>query len=156
MAIPWLFPVRIAQALFGVIVIGLTGYVVSTYWDSWAWSDTVNFVLFLGCWTAFVAVPYLALSPIFFPRLAHHLVIPAVEVITMIFWFAGFIAIGAQLPPPRYCHTSACSSLQAATIFGAFEWAMFAVTTFFAVLDVKNHRRSGESAKTHSNAHVGV
>ena len=33
---------------------------------------------------------------------------------------------------------------------------MFVVTTFFAVLDVKNHRRSGESAKTHSNAHVGV
>lgn len=26
MALPWLYPVRIAQALFGVIVIGLTGY----------------------------------------------------------------------------------------------------------------------------------
>jgi hypothetical protein len=26
MAFPWLYPVRIVQALFGVIVIGLTGY----------------------------------------------------------------------------------------------------------------------------------
>jgi hypothetical protein len=95
---------------------------VSTYWYGWGWSDTVNFLLFLGCWTAFVAVPYLALSPIFFPRLAHHFVIPAVEVITMIFWFAGFIAMGAQLPPPRYCHYHVCSSLQAATVFAAFEW----------------------------------
>lgn len=100
----------------------LTVSVVSTYWYGWGWSDTVNFLLFLGCWTAFVAVPYLTLSPIFFPRLAHHFVIPAVEVVTMIFWFAGFIAMGAQLPPPKYCHSHVCSSLQAATIFAAFEW----------------------------------
>lgn len=40
----------------------------------------------------------------------------------MIFWFAGFIALGALLPPPRACHGSVCSSLQAATVFGAFEW----------------------------------
>lgn len=95
---------------------------VSTYYNEWSYSDTVNFLLFLGCWTAFVAVPYLAISPIWFPRLAHHYAIPAVEVITMIFWFAGFIAMGATLPPPKWCHGSVCSSLQAATVFGAFEW----------------------------------
>lgn len=140
MAFPWIYPVRVVQALFGVIVIGLTGYgpslqykipsikktnkslVVSTFYYEWSYSDTVNFLLFLGCWTAFVAVPYLTIAPIWFPRLAHHYVIPAVEVITMIFWFAGFIAMGAMLPPPRWCHGSACSSLQAATVFGAFEW----------------------------------
>ncbi|KAJ5416349.1 hypothetical protein N7491_011251 [Penicillium cf. griseofulvum] len=83
---PWINPIRIVQALFGVIVIGLTGYVVSTYYDGWSYSDTVNFLVFLGCWTAaFIAVP----SPRHFtnmvPRLAHQYVIPAVEVITMIF-----------------------------------------------------------------------
>lgn len=97
--------------------------VVSTYYYySWPYSDTVNFLLFLGCWTAFIAVPYLTFAPIHFPRLAHHYVIPGIEVVTMIFWFAGFIAMGSQLPPPRWCHSSTCSSLQAATIFGAFEW----------------------------------
>lgn len=40
----------------------------------------------------------------------------------MIFWFAGFIALGAELPPPRYCHYSTCRALQAVTVFGAFEW----------------------------------
>ncbi|CAI7640591.1 unnamed protein product [Penicillium glandicola] len=94
--------------------------VVSTFYE-WSYSDTVNFFLFLGCWTALVAVPYLTIAAIWFPRFTHHYVIPAVEVITAIFWFAGFIALGAMLPPPRSCHSSTCSSLQAATVFGAFE-----------------------------------
>ncbi|KAJ9484670.1 hypothetical protein VN97_g8693 [Penicillium thymicola] len=124
MTFPWIYPVRAVQALFGVIVIGLTGYVVSTFYNEWPYSNTVNFLLFLGCWTTFVAVPYLTISPIWLPRLAHHNIIPAVEVITMIFWFAGFIAMGAMLPSRwrHGSHGSAYSSLQAATIFGSFEW----------------------------------
>lgn len=97
--------------------------------DWWSFSSTVNFLLFLGCWTCFVAVPYLGAAPIFFPRLAHHFVIPAVEVITMIFWFAGFIALGAELPPPAYCTSSPCSALQATTVFGALEWCVFSDAT---------------------------
>ncbi|CDM35640.1 hypothetical protein DTO013E5_6472 [Penicillium roqueforti] len=154
MALPWIYPVRIAQALFGVIVIGLTGYVVSLFYNGWSYSDTVNFLLFLGCWTAFVAVPYLVVAPIWFPRLAHRFVIPAVEVITMIFWFAGFIALGAILPAPRWCHGSACSSLQAATVFGAIEWVLFAVTSYFSIVDLMHHR--GAEAKTHTNVQMGV
>ncbi|CAG8907291.1 unnamed protein product [Penicillium egyptiacum] len=183
MTFPWIYPIRVVQALFGVVVIGLTGYVVSTFYYGWSYSDTVNFLLFLGCWTAFVAVPYLAITPIWFPRLAHHYVIPAVEVITMIFWFAGFIAMGAMLPPPRWCHGSACSSLQAATVFGAFEWCdslslvflgfatvymvreltviatayrvLFVVTSYFGIVGLMHHRRGGE-AKTHTNVQMGV
>lgn len=96
--------------------------VISTFSYWWSYSDTVNFLLFLGCWTTFVATPYLLAAPIYFPRLAHRFVIPAVEVITMIFWFSGFIAIGAQLPSPAYCTWSGCRALQAVTVFGAFEW----------------------------------
>jgi hypothetical protein len=96
--------------------------VISTFSYWWSFSDTVNFLLFLGCWTTFLATPYLLAAPIYFPRLAHRFVIPAVEVITMIFWFAGFIAMGAQLPAPAYCTWSGCRALQAVTVFGAFEW----------------------------------
>lgn len=99
-----------------------TSPVISSFYDWWSFSSTVDFLLFLGCWTSFVAVPYLGAAPIWFPRLAHHFVIPAVEVITMIFWFAGFIALGAELPHPSYCTFSTCRALQAATVFGAFEW----------------------------------
>lgn len=155
--------------------------VVSLFYNGWSYSDTVNFLLFLGCWTAFVAVPYLVVAPIWFPRLAHRFVIPAVEVITMIFWFAGFIALGAILPAPRWCHGSACSSLQAATVFGAIEWCvsstfgwrymmvhidreltmicvayrvLFAVTSYFSIVDLMHHR--GAEAKTHTNVQMGV
>lgn len=85
-------------------------------------------MLFNGVWTPFVAVPYLALAPTYFPNLAHRLIIVAVEVITMIFWFAGFIALAVALPGPSYCAGSACSSLQAATVFGAFEWYVLYAT----------------------------
>jgi hypothetical protein len=143
--IHWVYPVRLVQALFALIEIGLTGYglylhttiprsmerktntrpplpVVGSLQNWWTYSSAVDFMLFLGCWTAFLAVPYLACAPLWFPRLAHRLVIPAVEVVTMIFWFAGFIAIAALLPPAPECYWSACHALQAATVFGAFEW----------------------------------
>lgn len=102
----------------------------------------------------------------------------------MIFWFAGFIALGAELPPPRYCHYSTCRALQAVTVFGAFEWwalprrlklrlgevffwwgvllicvgrVLFSVTTYFAIMDLFKHRNTGDSAqKTQHNAHLGV
>lgn len=95
---------------------------VSVFHDWWAFSNTVNYVLFLACWTTFVATPYVTAAPIYAPRLAHRFVIPAVEVITMIFWFAGFVALGAELPRPAGCVWSTCHALQAATVFGAFEW----------------------------------
>ncbi|KAJ5577752.1 uncharacterized protein N7459_006716 [Penicillium hispanicum] len=157
MSIPWIYPVRVVQVIFGLIVVGLTAYVVSVLHDWWSFSSTVAFLLFLGCWTAFVATPYLAAAPIWAPRLAHHFVIPAAEVVTMIFWFAGFIAIGAELPSPAGCVWSTCRALQATTVFGAFEWVLFMVTTFFAIVDLMHHRGGAASApKTHHNAHLGV
>lgn len=92
----------------------------------WASGSTVNFMLFNGVWTPFVAVPFLVLAPTYFPNLAHRLILVGVELITMIFWFAGFIALAVALPAASYCHGSACSCLQAATVFGAFEWYVYA------------------------------
>ncbi|KAJ5238709.1 hypothetical protein N7468_003328 [Penicillium chermesinum] len=154
--IPWIHVVRAVQVVFAIIILGLTAYVVST-WDGWNYSSTVDFNLFTSVWTAFLATPYLTVAPLHAPNLAHPFVVLGVEVVTMIFWFAGFIALGAQLPPPAACVWSTCHALQAATVFASFEWALFAVTNFFAVLDVLNHRNSGESAqKTPHNAHLGV
>ncbi|KAJ5929384.1 hypothetical protein N7454_007232 [Penicillium verhagenii] len=155
MALPWIFAVRFAQIIFGLIVLALTAYVVSTF-NGWSYSSTVDFNLFLGCWTTFLAAPYLAAAPIYAPHLAHRYVIPAVEVITMIFWFAAFIAMGAELPPAAGCTWSTCRALQAVTVFGSFEWALFVVTTYFAVVDLMNHRSSGETAQKTHNAHLGV
>lgn len=116
-------------------------------------------MLFNGVWTAFIATPYLAFAPTYFPNLAHRLIVVAVDVITMVFWFAGFIALAAHLPSAGHSSSSACSSLQAATVFGSFEWyvcrraledkmltkqnrALFAVTSAVAAMGVVRSRPS--------------
>lgn len=67
---------------------------------------------------------YLFLAPAYFPALANRIAILAVEAVTMVFWFAGFIALGAWLPSPSFCKGDLCNSLQAATVFGSFEWCV--------------------------------
>ncbi|QGA19318.1 hypothetical protein EYB26_007007 [Talaromyces marneffei] len=130
----WVLPVRIVQAVFAIIILGLTAYAINVELE-WSWysSNTINFDLFNSIWTLLVALPYLSLVPIFFANLSHHYAVLVIEIVTMIFWFAGFIALGASLPPPRACHGNFCSSLQAATVFGAFEWLLFAITTAFTI-----------------------
>jgi len=61
------------------------------------------------------------LAPMRFPRFAHRFAILAVEALTMLFWFAGFIALAVFLAG-RVCYGSVCGSAKAATVFAAFEW----------------------------------
>lgn len=49
-------------------------------------------MLFTSIWTL-LAVAYLVLAPSRFPKAAHKFAIAGVEFITMIFWFAAFIAV---------------------------------------------------------------
>ncbi|PKY03966.1 hypothetical protein P168DRAFT_319421 [Aspergillus campestris IBT 28561] len=151
---PWIYPVRVVQVVFGIIVLGLAAYAINIPVSS----DTVNFMLFNGIWTAFLATPYLAFAPAFFPHAALQFVVPAVEAVTAIFWFAGFVATATILPPPRLCHGGLCNSLQAATVFGAFEWVLFMVTAVFAGLGaLRTHRegRTGNAPPT-TTVNLGV
>lgn len=101
----------------------LTPCVVISWSGDGGSSDAVNFMLFNGVWTLFIATPYLALAPVFFPNITNQFVILLAEALTMIFWFAGFIALAALLPASGWCSKfGPCRSLQAATVFGAFEW----------------------------------
>ena len=69
-----------------------------------------------------MALPYLILSPTHYPTLAHKFGILAVEFITMVFWFGGFIALAVYVTDFLSCVESVCSAAQAATVFGALEW----------------------------------
>ncbi|KAJ9295307.1 hypothetical protein DTO271G3_6130 [Paecilomyces variotii] len=142
--VPWVLPVRAVQAIFAIIVLGLTAYVISVFDDEdfGFSSDALNFMLFTSVWTLLVATPYLALSPVYVPQMAHRFAIVGMEAVTMIFWFAAFIALAALLPPPEACHSSPCRSSQAATVFGAFEWVLFAVTAGFAIFNLIGGRSS--------------
>ena len=67
-------------------------------------------------------MPYLSLAPRFFPAAAHKFGILAVEVLTMLFWFAGFIAAAVFVSDLLFCRGGVCSAAQAAVAFAAFEW----------------------------------
>lgn len=102
----------------------LTSVVASWYNSSTmvASPSQVNFLLFCGVWTAVVVVPYLTLAPRFFPAAAHKFGILAAEVLTMIFWFSGFIALAVFISNLLFCRGNVCRAAQAATAFGAFSW----------------------------------
>jgi len=51
----------------------------------------------------------------------HAYVVAGVEGLTMIFWFAGFLALAVWLGN-RVCFGHVCSAAKAATAFGAFAW----------------------------------
>ncbi|KAL4915583.1 marvel domain-containing protein [Aspergillus aurantiobrunneus] len=131
---PLFYILRGVQAVFAIIVLGLTGHAVNEA-DNRA-RDTVNFMLFNGVWSFFIVVPYFILAPIFVPALAHRYALPAVDGVTMIFWFAGFIALAVDLGDvSAFCsHSSVCQGLQAAAAFGAFNWVLFLATTVLNTL----------------------
>ncbi|PGH18834.1 hypothetical protein AJ79_00247 [Helicocarpus griseus UAMH5409] len=145
---------RGAQGLFSIIILGLTAYAVHNGQSNSP--DEVNFLLFDAIWTLLIVVPYLVLAPLYFPVAAHQYGLIAAEAITLIFWFAGFIAVAAWLPPAAFCkHFSVCKSLQAATVFGAFEWLLFVATTVLVVIPMLRNRggtpkpEAGVNMQTH-------
>jgi|SRR5579871_1287421 len=79
-------------------------------------------MLFCAVWTI-LALIYLVLTPGRFPTAAHKFGILAVEALTMIFWFAAWIAL-ATLLGDAGCNQAwgVCRAATAATIFAAFEW----------------------------------
>jgi hypothetical protein len=82
--------------------------------------DSVNFLLFDSVWTL-VAVPFLIIAPML-SFAGHVYAVLVVDAVTMIFWFAGFIAVAAWISPSDNCRSTHCRSLTAATVFGAFTW----------------------------------
>ncbi|KAJ5681803.1 uncharacterized protein N7477_001743 [Penicillium maclennaniae] len=148
----WVYPLRLVQALFALATIGLTAFVIATLYDKWSFSNTIYFVLFNGCWTLVVAVPYLGLAPLWIPRLSHELVIPGVEIITSCLWLAGWIALAAQIPGPSSCNYPSCHGLQALIVVGAVEWALFLFTNVFAIMDIVNSKRNTRDREVRRSA----
>ncbi len=96
-----------------------------------------SFLVFVSIWTILVVL-FLALAPRFVSSIAHPFALLALDLLTTLFWFAGFIALAV------YDHNlhdvgfgdiyngdvyGACSVLgnycgliTAAVVFGAFEW----------------------------------
>lgn len=91
-------------------------------YDEWSYSNVIYYMLFNGCWTTAVAVPYLGLAPLAFPRFSHEFVIPLMELLTGSLWLSGWIALAVMIPSPSACHYSSCHALQALVVIGAVQW----------------------------------
>ncbi|KAJ5096056.1 hypothetical protein NUU61_005412 [Penicillium alfredii] len=152
----WVYPLRVVQAIFALATIGVTAYVIGSLYSEWSFSNVVYFMLFNGCWTTAIAVPYLGMAPLWLPRFSHEFVIPAMEIITGGLWFSGFIAMAALIPGPGSCNFPSCHALQAQIVIAAVEWAMFAVTNYFAVLDLVNSRRGRKQENDQPVAEVNA
>jgi hypothetical protein len=134
-------PLRIAQAICAIIELGLTAYGkhslpnISSYtnnskvvhqWHggfySYSSPSQANFLLFCSIWTI-LALIYLILAPLRFPALAHKYAILGIDAVTMIFWFAGFIAFAVYIGDWGCSSRSGfCRVSEAAVVFAAFEW----------------------------------
>ncbi|KAG9662149.1 hypothetical protein KCU81_g2341, partial [Aureobasidium melanogenum] len=134
----FVFPIRIAQVIIAIIVLATSAYVTSAFHNGSP--SSINFLVFSSVWTL-LALIYLSLTSWKLERFAHPWIICGVESLTMLFWFAGFIAAAVYLSDLITCAGKACSSAKAATVFAAFEWVLFAVTTALAVMAVLGRGR---------------
>lgn len=132
MALGFVGIAHIAAAVFSIIELGLIAYIISvydgTYGGSWgyyysgSWSpDRTNFMLFNAIWSLLV-LAYVGLTPLYMTSLFHKLAALALEVITMIFWFAGSIALAVMIGAPRCNGNTFCGAYEAAIAFGFFLW----------------------------------
>ena len=95
---------------------------VADWWGGAYYNNSpsaVNFLVFCSVWTL-LALIYLIVTPWRFERAAHPFIILGVDALTMLFWFAGFVAAAAFLGDRYSCYGRVCDSLKAATVFAAF------------------------------------
>ncbi|CAD0091195.1 unnamed protein product [Aureobasidium mustum] len=114
----FILPIRIAQVILALLVLGTAAYVTSAFHNGSP--SSINFLVFSSVWTL-LALIYLTLTSWKLERFAHPWIICGVESLTMLFWFAGFIAAAVYLSDLITCAGRACSSAKAATVFAAFE-----------------------------------
>ncbi|KAI4192415.1 MAG: hypothetical protein LQ346_004324 [Caloplaca aetnensis] len=145
---------RALQLLFAIILLGMAGWLVSITSGSYLGYNynspsPISFMLFTTIWTIFPALTYLVLAPRFLPLSANNKIIHlAMDAITALFWFAGFIALAAWYGDHDYCLGSFCGVVVATCVFGAFEWLLFTATTVLSALDWNRTRGNSSAAKT--------
>ncbi|MCJ1330797.1 hypothetical protein MMC10_007484 [Thelotrema lepadinum] len=138
---------RVAQFVFAVIVLGTASYVASL-WANGGITDAfgnsfdfhfvpsqIAFMIFVSLWSILVVL-WQVLTPRFAQGLAHRFVILGLDALTMLFWFAGFIALAVATGAFIGVTLSWYQTQQACVAFGAFSWIAFLITTVLSAIDV--------------------
>lgn len=98
-------------------------------------------MVFNSVWTLLV-IAYVGLTPIYFTRIFHKLVSLGLNAVTMLFWFAGSIALAVAFGGPYKCGADTiCGSTTAAIAFGFFLWYVLAAHCNFELPKTKNKKQ---------------
>lgn len=137
MAFGLLLPLRIAQFVFSVVILGLSGYVAH-----WYNSDTltaspsqINFLVFLPLFSI-LSITYLELAPRFLPKLSHPIAHFTLELLNLLFYFCGFIALSVFLGKLLFCRGTVCGAARADAVFAAFNWVLWTGSSALLALEV--------------------
>jgi len=124
-----------------IIELGLTAYLVS--WIRPGTPGQFSFMLFNSLWSLLV-LAYVGLTPTYYDRLFHRLAALGLELVTLIFWFAGSIALAVWIPASVSCGASVpCGTAKAASAFGFFLWLAFTGLAAIDGLEVMRAPRDG-------------
>ncbi|KAK9476531.1 membrane-associating domain-containing protein [Lipomyces japonicus] len=148
---------RVAQAFFAIITLGLTASTVHDIQGGGA----AAYLLFVSLLTL-LALAYLVFAPIYYPKFIHFWVFfPfVVDLVLNVFWFTGFIAMAA-IYGPYSCSafgyyggyyyyygssrwSSGCKTGKAAIAMAAITWILFILSSIF--LGLQTFRHAGTSA----------
>jgi len=151
----WTFAIRIVQLLFSFLVLCLCAAAIADFGSF----NSLNFLLFSGLW-AILCLVYLVIAPTRMPQFHHKFIALGLEFLCMIFFFAGFIALAADIGGAD-CSAidseffsklkTGCQCMQAATAFGAFSWLLFLVTLILVGRDVYMERSGSAQGRGPAN-----
>lgn len=119
--------------------VGANKSAVASWWTThWRQMSPVevNFMIFSPVWSL-IALPALTVVPWMMPRIAQATIpkigLLVLELVTMLYWFGGFIALAVFLRD-RICFGAVCNVAKAGTVISALNWAAFAVTFIFNIV----------------------
>jgi hypothetical protein len=131
--------------------------IVASWWNIDHTSpSSVSFLIFAGLWTILLAIPYLTITPRFFPTAAHKFGILGVEAVTMLFWLAGFLAEAVWMSHLSFCRGSVCVSARAGVAFSAMTWMSFVATTIMAVVYVFRTKNTTQGSRARKQRFEGM
>lgn len=118
--------------------------------------SSVSFLIFASIWTLLLALPYLTITPRFFPAAAHKHGILAAEAVTMLFWLAGFLAEAVFMSHLGFCRGSVCVSARAGVAFSAMSWVLFVSTTVMAMIYVFRTKNTVQGSRARKARFEGM
>ncbi|KFZ08254.1 hypothetical protein V502_09462 [Pseudogymnoascus sp. VKM F-4520 (FW-2644)] len=155
MGYAFLLPLRILQLVTASAVLGLSSYGMPPFpanprFDDpefgavahWYDADTLtaspsqfNFLIFTGVWTL-LSIFYLEIVPRRWPRGSHPYAAFALESLTTLFHFSGFIALSVFLSKLLFCRGTVCTAARIDVGVATFGFVLWLASTVVVAVEI--------------------